>query len=65
MATITVRGMSCSPCARAVTNAVHSVDPQASVDIDLDTKRVVIDSTTELEKISASIEAAGYLVERP
>lgn len=65
MTIITVRGMGCAPCARAVTNAVHSVDPEASVDVNLETKRVAIGSTADLEKITASIEAAGYLVDRP
>ena len=63
MTILTVRGMSCAPCARAVTNAVQDVDPDAGVDIDLDTKRVEIDSSADLEKIKASIEAAGYRVE--
>lgn len=60
---ITVRGMSCGPCARAVTNAVHSVDPNAEVKVDLETKRVTIDTTAQLAQLAAAIENAGYLVE--
>lgn len=60
---ITVRGMSCGPCARAVTNAVHSVDPNAEVKVDLGTKRVAIDTTAQLAQLAAAIENAGYLVE--
>jgi copper chaperone len=60
---ITVRGMSCGPCARAVTNAVHSVDPNAEVKVDLETKRVAIDSTAQLAQLAEAIENAGYLVE--
>ena len=63
MVEITVRGMSCGPCARAVTNAVQSVDANAEVQVDLDTKRVSIDSTAPLPAISAAIEEAGYKVE--
>ena len=63
MTILTVRGMSCAPCARAVTNAVQSVDPDARVDIDLDTKRVEIGSAADVSRITASIEAAGYRVE--
>lgn len=63
MTILTVRGMSCGPCAQAVTNAIHSVDPDATVDIDLGTKRVEIGSSAEVEDIAASIEAAGYRVE--
>jgi copper chaperone len=60
---ITVRGMSCGPCARAVTNAVHSVDPNAQVKVDLETKRVAIDTTAQLAQLAEAIENAGYLVE--
>ena len=63
MTTLTVRGMSCAPCARAVTNAVQDVDPDAGVKINLDTKRVDIESSADLDEIKASIEAAGYRVE--
>ncbi|WP_222703817.1 heavy-metal-associated domain-containing protein [Sphingomonas xanthus] len=60
---ITVRGMSCGPCARAVTNAVHSVDPNAEVEIDLETKRVAINTIAKLPQLTVAIEKAGYLVE--
>ncbi|HYC66467.1 MAG TPA: heavy-metal-associated domain-containing protein [Reyranellaceae bacterium] len=60
---ITVPGMSCGPCARAVTNAVKSVDPAAEVEIDLGTKRVAIDTGSDAEQVKAAIEQAGYKVE--
>ena len=60
---ITVPGMSCGPCARAVTNAVKSVDPAAEVEIDLGTKRVAIDTGADAEQVKAAIEQAGYKVE--
>lgn len=63
MTTLTVRGMNCAPCRRAVTNAVHSVDPDAKVEIDLDTKRVEIESVADVQEIKSSIETAGYQVE--
>lgn len=63
MIEVTVPGMSCGPCARAVTNAVRSVDLDAEVQIDLETKRVSIDSDAPLGAISAAIEQAGYKVE--
>ena len=64
MVEITVPGMSCGPCARAVTNAVQSVDPAAKVDIDLQTKLVAINSDADTGAITAAIEDAGYKVER-
>ena len=56
--------MSCGPCARAVTEAVRSVDPGASVEIDLETKLVAIDSGSDVGAIAAAIEDAGYKVDR-
>ncbi|HYW16133.1 MAG TPA: heavy-metal-associated domain-containing protein [Allosphingosinicella sp.] len=64
MLQLTVRGMSCGPCTRAVTNAVHSVDPGAKVEIDLEAKLVDIESGADAAAIAAAIEDAGYKVER-
>lgn len=60
---ITVRGMNCGPCVRAVTNAVHSVDPAAVVEVNLETKRVAIETSALLEQLANAIEDAGYKVE--
>lgn len=62
MVELIVPGMSCGPCARAVTNAVQSVDASATVDIDLTTKIVTIVSGGDLEHIKSAIEDAGYKV---
>lgn len=63
MVEMTVNGMRCGPCARAVTEAVRSIDPVAAVDIDLDSKLVSIDSDADISRIRAAIEGAGYQVE--
>ena len=64
MIEVTVPGMSCAPCARAVTNAVQSVDANAQVNIDLETKRVAIESEAPISAIAAAIEEAGYRIDR-
>ena len=63
MMKMTVSGMRCGPCARAVTDAVRSVDSVAKVEIDLDSKLVSIDSDADIGPIQAAIVAAGYQVE--
>ena len=63
MVEMTVSGMRCGPCARAVTDAVRSIDPAAGVEIDLDSKSVSIDSDADIGRIQAAIEGAGYQVE--
>ena len=64
MVELTVSGMTCGGCARAVTNAVQSVDPAAGVVVDVASKRVSIDSHADVAEIKAAIEDAGYSVER-
>ena len=63
MVELTVNGMRCGPCARAVTEAVRSIDPVAGVEIDLESKRVSIDSDADIGSIQSAIEGAGYQLE--
>ena len=59
---LTVEDMSCKHCVGRVTKAVQGVDPGATVEIDLPTKKVKIDSEAELDRIAAAIDEAGYPV---
>lgn len=55
-----VGDMACGGCARSVTKAIHSVDPQAKVDIDLDLKRVTVVSGADQSAVAAVLEDAGF-----
>lgn len=55
-----VEGMSCGHCVGSVTKAVQSVDAAASVEVDLASKTVKIESSSALAPIKAAIEDAGY-----
>lgn len=57
-----VRGMTCGGCARGVTSAIHRVDANAVVTIDLPGKAVSIDSTVAAVRLKQAIEAAGFPV---
>jgi copper chaperone len=59
-----VNGVTCGGCARAVTNAIKSVDAAANIEVDLAAKRVTIDSAADAVNLQAVIEEAGYEVER-
>lgn len=61
---LTVENMSCGHCVSAVTQAVHTVDPAAFVEVDLKGKHVKINSASALEPIKAAIVDAGYPVSR-
>jgi Cu+-exporting ATPase len=59
---LTVEGMSCGHCVGRVTKSVQEVDRQAKVTVDLPSKKVCIDSSAELDKLAAAVDAAGYPV---
>jgi copper chaperone len=55
-----VPGMSCSHCVSMVTRTVQSVDPQAKVNVDLDSKKVRVESSQQREPIARALTEAGY-----
>ena len=57
-----VEGMSCNHCAKAVTQAVKQLDPQAQVQVDLAGKKVQVESTQAREAIAKAIADEGYAV---
>lgn len=60
MVNFNVPGMTCSHCARTITNAVQEIDPAAQVNIDLASKTVVVESTAQAERLKVAIQDAGY-----
>ncbi len=57
-----VEGMSCNHCAKAVTQAVKQLDPQAQVQVDLASKKVEVESAQPREAIAKAIADEGYAV---
>ncbi len=57
-----VEGMSCNHCAKAVTQAVQQLDPQALVQVDLAGKKVEVESSLAREAIAKVIADEGYAV---
>jgi len=52
--------MSCGHCVRAITEAVHAVDPAARVQANLPQHRVQVDTGAAREAVVASLVEAGY-----
>ena len=52
--------MTCGHCASTVTMAVKQVDPDAKVEVDLNAKKVKVDSGEERPQIAAALTEAGY-----
>jgi len=55
--------MSCGHCVRAVTNAVHEIDPQANVDVSLEEGTVRITGAVATDAAAQAIREEGYDVE--
>lgn len=62
--TITVTGMTCEHCVRAVTAELTALDEVRGVDVDLATGRVTLHTTGPVDPaaVRAAVEEAGYEV---
>ncbi|KAB0566093.1 copper chaperone [Pseudomonas palleroniana] len=60
MQVFSVEGMTCGHCVRAVTQAVQSQDPAASVTVDLAAKEVGVESRLSAEQVISLISEEGY-----
>lgn len=56
-----IDAMNCGGCARSVTKAIHSVDPQAKIDVNLTMKRVIVDSGADEDTIAGFLSVQGIL----
>lgn len=64
--TYTVVGMSCEHCVRAVTEEVAALDGVTTVDVDLASGLVTVESDAPLDDplVDAAVDEAGYSVAR-
>ena len=60
MQIFSVEGMTCGHCVRAVTQAVQSKDPAASVNVNLAAKEVGVESRLSAEQVIELITEEGY-----
>ncbi|MGI0500060.1 heavy-metal-associated domain-containing protein [Limnospira platensis CENA597] len=60
---LTVSSMVCDACANSVTKAIHTVDSDATVNIDLNTKMVTVEATASESALRAAIAKAGHTTE--
>ena len=59
---LSVEKMSCNHCVRSVTNAVHGLDPQATVEVSLADQTVRISGTVDADSAARAIREEGYTV---
>lgn len=60
MIELNVPDMTCGHCAAAIRKAVSGVDLGASCDIDIEAKRVTVNSALPPSDFVAALEEAGY-----
>jgi copper chaperone len=62
MQTLFVTGMTCGGCTKAVTRAIQMQDAEATVQVDLDSQKVEIDSILSREVLVTILSEAGFPV---
>lgn len=60
MLEMTIPSMTCGHCVGVVTKAIKEADPQATVDIDLASHSVRVQTTQDRAAIEAAVTEAGY-----
>lgn len=60
MIELTVKDMTCGHCVSTVTKALKAVDPQASVEVDLASKRVRVETQQPAEILTQALQQAGF-----
>ena len=62
---LTVEGMNCSHCVKAVSDSLKSIEGVNDVGITLETGKVIVHgSVADKSKLNEAVESAGYKVKR-
>lgn len=60
MLELTLPTMTCGHCVGVVTQAIQRSDPQASIEIDLASHRVRVQTSEDRQSIESAVAEAGY-----
>ena len=60
MIELTINDMTCGGCVASITRVVKSLDPNATVDANVESRQVRINSQTDTEAVVAAIANAGF-----
>lgn len=58
-----VPDITCDGCAETITETIHTMEPDAKVNVDVQAKTVTVEAAASEETIKQAIVAAGYEVE--
>ncbi|MFC3030785.1 heavy-metal-associated domain-containing protein [Roseomonas sp. F4] len=59
-----ITNMNCGGCAKGVTASLRQVDPQAEIDIKLDTREASVKSTMDTARLEQALRDGGWQAER-
>ncbi|HOL37187.1 MAG: heavy-metal-associated domain-containing protein [Proteobacteria bacterium] len=57
--------MTCGGCARSVTKAIQTLDPEARIEADPPNRRVEVTTHVPREQVAAALRAAGFPPREP
>ncbi|MEA5569874.1 heavy-metal-associated domain-containing protein [Calothrix sp. UHCC 0171] len=60
---LNVPDISCNHCAETITESIQVVEPNAKINIDVNAKTVIVESSASAESIRQAIVAAGYTID--
>ncbi len=60
---MTVPDISCDGCAESITESIHTMEPDAKVEVDVKAKTVTVESAASEETIKQAITSAGYTID--
>ncbi|WP_009634605.1 heavy-metal-associated domain-containing protein [Synechocystis sp. PCC 7509] len=58
-----VPNIMCAGCGETITDSIHTMEPDAKIDVDVQAKTVTVESAASEETIKQAIVAAGFTVE--
>ncbi|MFE1748183.1 heavy-metal-associated domain-containing protein [Coleofasciculus sp. H7-2] len=58
-----VPSIACNGCAETITDTIHTMEPDAKVDVDVQAKTVTVEAQASEETIKQAIVAAGHTIE--
>ncbi|NGM24380.1 heavy-metal-associated domain-containing protein [Roseomonas stagni] len=59
-----IANMNCGGCAKGVTASLRQADPQAEIDIKLDTREAAVTSAVDTARLEQVLRDGGWQVER-
>lgn len=59
-----IANMNCGGCAKAVTASLRQADPQAEIEIKLDTREASVTSATDAARLEQVLRDGGWQAER-